>query len=728
MIFKPALACVLTIVLSTIQGSTQQLQENQSSNSTTCLHKCGEISIPYPFGIGTGSNCSLNNRYTIVCKASSDHPPKPFLHTPNLEVLDISLDNHTITVKSPVLSNCLDETAPLLLTRSPFSFSSSVNRFVSLGCDNTAEFRDENQKKIGGCMSYCHVNYDHDNRETSTTTTTNTSGSCLGRGCCQTRIPSWLKVLDVSFKKTSSGKRKKPDDKCSYAFIVEKTYPFNSSLEFLPNDILLQIEEPKFVHAALDWSLSNNGTCVKASVCGPNAHCTMNSNESYICLCDNGYGGNPYDECTDINECASANGNPCGRHSICKNTEGGYNCSCSSGHSYRGNSCKLKIKYIGILALVITAGSGLILLIGCSWCLRRQCKTRKEQKLKKKYFKHNGGLLLQEQLSSSKDTIENTTLFTSKELEKATDNYNNSRILGRGGQGIVYKGILTDGRIVAVKKSRVLDASKVKQFVNEVVILSKINHRNVVKILGCCLETEHPQLVYEFIPNGTLFQYIHNENEEFPFSWDMRLQIATEVAEALYYLHSAASLPIYHRDIKSTNILLDDRFRAKVADFGVSKSILIDHSHITTRVQGTFGYLDPEYFHTNQFTEKSDVYSFGVVLAELLTSLEPILSTSQEEIGLAAHFVMSVEQHRLINIVDARIIGVASKGELMAVANLARRCLNLNGKKRPTMKAVAVELEGIRMSREASRSNKVARMRNAVRTDFCNPYLMLQLH
>lgn len=328
---------------------------------------------------------------------------------------------------------------------------------------------------------------------------------------------------------------------------------------------------------------------------------------------------------------------------------------------------------------------------------------------------------MQEQLSSSKDTIENTKLFTSKELEKATDNYNNSRILGRGGQGIVYKGILTDGRIVAVKKSRVLDASKVKQFVNEVIILSKINHRNVVKILGCCLETEHPQLVYEFIPNGTLFQYIHNENEEFPFSWDMRLQIATEVAEALSYLHSAATLPIYHRDIKSTNILLDDRFRAKVADFGVSKSILIDHSHITTRVQGTFGYLDPEYFHTNQFTEKSDVYSYGVVLVELLTSLEPILSTSQEEIGLAAHFVMSVEQHRLINIVDARIIGVARKGEIMAVANLARRCLNLNGKKRPTMKAVAVELEGIRMSREASRSKKVPWMRNAVRTDFFNP-------
>lgn len=351
-----------------------------------------------------------------------------------------------------------------------------------------------------------------------------------------------------------------------------------------------------------------------------------------------------------------------------------------------------------------------------------------ENKLKKKYFKNNGGLFLQQQLSSSVDIVDKIKLFTSKELEKATNHYNENRILGRGGQGTVYKGMLTDGRIVAVKKSKLLNASKVDQFVNEVVILSKINHRNVVKILGCCLQTEFPLLVYEFIPNGTLFQYIHYQNDQIPFSWDMRLQIATEVAGALSYLHSAASVPIYHRDIKSTNILLDETYRAKIADFGISMSVATDKTHKTTMVRGTFGYLDPEYFQTKQFTKKSDVYSFGVVLVELLTGLEPIFSRSHEEIGLAAHFVMLMEQHRFFNIVDAQIVEMAKKEEIIAVAILARTCLNLNGKKRPTMKAVAVELERIRMSREALLNKLATKRMNTMIPNFCSPNcMMLQL-
>ena len=181
-------------------------------------------------------------------------------------------------------------------------------------------------------------------------------------------------------------------------------------------------------------------------------------------------------------------------------------------------------------------------------------------KLKQKFFKRNGGLLLEQQLSSTENHVEQTKIFTSKELEKATDNYHMSRILGQGGQGTVYKGMLTDGRVVAVKKSQVVDEDNLDHFINEVVILSQINHRNVVKLIGCCLETEVPLLVYEFILNGTLFQYIHNPNEEFQITWEMRLRIATEVGGALAYLHSAAYIPIYHRDIKSSNILLDEKY------------------------------------------------------------------------------------------------------------------------------------------------------------------------
>jgi len=143
---------------------------------------------------------------------------------------------------------------------------------------------------------------------------------------------------------------------------------------------------------------------------------------------------------------------------------------------------------------------------------------------KKKFFKRNGGLLLQQQLSSHEANVENIKLINSKDLEKATDNYNANRILGQGGQGTVYKGMLAERRIVAVKKSKAIDEGKqLEEFVNEVVILSQLNHRNVVKLIACCLETEVPMLVYEYVPNGTLSQYVNGQTEEFPLTWDMRL-------------------------------------------------------------------------------------------------------------------------------------------------------------------------------------------------------------
>ena len=329
-------------------------------------------------------------------------------------------------------------------------------------------------------------------------------------------------------------------------------------------------------------------------------------------------------------------------------------------------------------------------------------KKRRKIKQKNKFFKRNGGLLLKQQLSSHEANVEHTKLFDSKDLEKATDRFNVNRILGQGGQGTVYKGMLADGRIVAVKKSKVIDEGKLQEFINEVVILSQINHRNVVKLIGCCLETEVPLLVYEYIPNGTLFQYVNGQVEEFPLTWDMRLRIAIEVAGALFYLHSVASTPIYHRDIKSANILLDDKYRAKVADFGTSRTIAIDQTHLTTLVHGTFGYLDPEYFQSSQFTEKSDVYSFGVVLAELLTGEKAISSTrTQESRSLATNFIQSIEENNLLSIIDSRVLKEGKKEDISAVANLAKRCLNLNGKKRPTMKEVAKELEAIQTLEKA---------------------------
>ena len=355
----------------------------------------------------------------------------------------------------------------------------------------------------------------------------------------------------------------------------------------------------------------------------------------------------------------------------------------------------------------VGSGIGILVLVSGVWWLRKFLKKRRITQKKRKCFKRNGGLLLQQQLNTRESNVEKTKIFTSRELEKATENFSENRILGQGGQGTVYKGMLVDGRTVAVKKSKAVDEDKLEEFINEVVILSQVNHRHVVKLLGCCLETEVPVLVYEFIPNGNLFQHIHEESDDYTMIWGVRLRIAVDIAGALSYLHSAASSPIYHRDVKSTNILLDEKYRAKVSDFGTSRTVTVDQTHWTTLVSGTVGYMDPEYYGSSQYTDKSDVYSFGVVLVELITGEKPVitLSSSQEIKGLADHFRAAMKEDKFFDIMDARIRDACKPEQVMAVANLARRCLNSKGKKRPYMREVFAELEKISSSQEVKTEN-----------------------
>ena len=316
-----------------------------------------------------------------------------------------------------------------------------------------------------------------------------------------------------------------------------------------------------------------------------------------------------------------------------------------------------------------------------------------EAKLRAKYFKKR-----QLETSSEREVINNTKLFTIKELKKATHNFSDDRILGRGGQGTVYKVMLRNGKIIAVKVSKTFEERQWKEFINELVVLSQVNHRNIVKILGCCLEYDVPLLVYEFISNGNLFHHIHNSIGEFVLTWEMRLRIASEIASAVAYLHSSSAFPIFHRDIKSTNILLDNKYQAKVSDFGISKAISVDQSHLTTRVLGTFGYLDPEYFRSGHFSEKSDVYSFGVILVELLTGQPPIRVTRTEEaVSLVAYFTSSMEDSALEEILDPKILLTeTTKEDIMLVGNIAKQCLHKRGVQRPSMKDVASELEWLR--------------------------------
>lgn len=217
-------------------------------------------------------------------------------------------------------------------------------------------------------------------------------------------------------------------------------------------------------------------------------------------------------------------------------------------------------------------------------------------------------------------------------------------------------------------------------------------------------------LVYEFISNGTLYDHLHVDGPT-SLSWNDRLRIATETARSLAHLHSTASVPIIHRDIKSVNILLDDTLIAKVADFGASRYVPVDRSGITTRVQGTRGYLDPMYFYTGRLTEKSDVYSFGVLLLELLTRKKPFSYISSEDEGLVTHFSTLFTQGNLSEILDPQVMEEGGR-EMEEVAALAITCISLRGEDRPSMKQVEIKLEGT----QASRGHEGGNVRNCPQT------------
>jgi serine/threonine protein kinase len=353
----------------------------------------------------------------------------------------------------------------------------------------------------------------------------------------------------------------------------------------------------------------------------------------------------------------------------------------------------LSVRAIG---LGVGGGIGLLLVAIAAPFIFRTVQEQKVKKMKERFFKQNHGLLLQ-QLISQRVDIGGRMIITLAELEKATNNFDASHKVGGGGHGVVYKGLL-DLQVVAIKKSKIIVQREIDDFINEVAILSQINHRNIVKLLGCCLETEVPLLVYEFISNGTLAHHLHVEGPK-SLSWDDRLRIALEISRALAYLHSAASTPILHRDIKSSNILLDDNLTAKVSDFGASKYIQIDQTGVTTVVQGTIGYLDPMYYYTCRLTDKSDVFSFGVLLVELLTRKKPFVFRTNDGGSLVSHFASLLAEGCLADIIDPQIIEEDAE-QVDEVATLAAKCTKLNGEERPTMREVEMTLENLSVARK----------------------------
>ncbi|KAI4354557.1 hypothetical protein L6164_003408 [Bauhinia variegata] len=292
-------------------------------------------------------------------------------------------------------------------------------------------------------------------------------------------------------------------------------------------------------------------------------------------------------------------------------------------------------------------------------------------------------------------------IFTSKEVTKATNNFSKDNLLGVGGFGEVFKGVLEDGTVTAIKRAKHGCTRGIDQIVNEVRILCQVNHRSLVRLLGCCVELQEPLLIYEYVPNGTLFDHLHNRNSKkrAPLRWHERLRIAHQTAEGLAYLHTSAIPKIYHRDVKSSNILLDDELNVKVSDFGLSRLAASEASHITTCAQGTLGYLDPDYYINFQLTDKSDVYSFGVVLLELLTSKKAIdFNREEEDVNLVVFAKRAAKEGRLMDVIDPGLKMGARKLELesmKALGYLATSCLDDRRQNRPPMKDVDDEIEYI---------------------------------
>ncbi|MED6122673.1 hypothetical protein PIB30_041930 [Stylosanthes scabra] len=425
----------------------------------------------------------------------------------------------------------------------------------------------------------------------------------------------------------------------------------------------------------LGWWLQ--GACQ----CSSDANCTeieppAGSKPGYRCTCKEGFVGDGFlagTGCTRIRASSACN-----------------------AAKYMSGRCGGTARFVILIAGFGVGVSVMISVVSVLCCLfRRRSKLRVTKSTKRRF---------------TEATVNySVPIYPYKDIERATNSFSEKQRLGTGAYGTVYAGKLHNNEEwVAIKRIKQRDTNdSIEQVMNEIKLLSSVSHTNLVRLLGCSIEHGEQILVYEFMPNGTLNQHLQRERGN-GLSWPIRLRIASETAQAIAHLHSAMNPPIYHRDIKSSNILLDSNFGSKVADFGLSRLGMTEISHVSTAPQGTPGYVDPQYHQDFHLSDKSDVYSFGVVLVEIISGLKVVdFTRPHNEVNLASLATDRIGKGLLDEIIDPFLVPQArtdpwTLSSIHKVAELAFRCLAFHRDMRPSMTEVASELEQLTLARWSS--------------------------
>ncbi|CAM0913444.1 unnamed protein product [Alopecurus aequalis] len=674
-----------------------------------CPDKCGEIDIPFPFGIGPGC---FRDGFEVLCNGSraflaNEETYKrvnasggTYVFSP-LELMSVSVATGEARVYAAVSYRCSgNKTTAFAVVQSmvlfwtPFAVSLSRNVLVGVGRDARPELSADPTTPPVSCVTY-EIDYP--------TQQIGANGTCTGLGCCEATVPPGrgpAQTLRYSVQHAGSfdDNPNWKSNPCSYAMLVEKSWYNFSTPDMYGNRTLLQ-KFPRGVPLALDFAAGNTScpvegqppppdyACVSGNSSCANATIAMKATYNatgYICKCLDYYAGNPYvpNGCQDIDECEQPQGNPCSNGGICKNRLGGFDCPCKPGmkDDGKGGPCtevfppaaKATVGAIGVILLLVILSFLVIL--------------HKEKKKTKEFYEKNGGPTLEKA-----NVIK---LFKKGDLKPILKS---SNLIGKGCFGEVYKGLL-DNRLVAIKKPINGSALETDQFANEVIIQSQVIHKNIVKLIGCCLEVDAPMLVYEFISQGSVHDILHKNNTNKVFlNLDARLSIAAQSADGLAYMHSKANIRILHGDVKPANILLDDNFVAKISDFGISRLIARDKEQ-TGSIIGDMNYMDPVFLQDGILTEKSDVYSFGVVILELISCRRAIHS---EKNNMVKSFLEAYKKHKITTELFDKEIAITEDLELLdTLVGMAMECLILDVDQRPTMMEIAERLLILSRSRK----------------------------